>query len=174
MQARFRAVKAEGGWAAVCTEVCSVHPESDRAPQPIARLWDDDDIRNLAPTCDEAHAFGSLAGVELFHSGSHVEGTLSREVPGAASQIPSDSYQLTYPKELSTEEIREVEGFYVAAARRARTAGFDMVYVYGAHGYLPLQFLSPFYNKRRTNTAARSRTGLLARDARAGEGGRRG
>src|SRR5437764_774793 len=38
-QARFRAVKAEGGWAAVCTELCSIHPESDRAPRPVARFW---------------------------------------------------------------------------------------------------------------------------------------
>ena len=79
MQARFRAVKAEGGWAAVCTEICSVHPETDRAPQPLARLWDYDDVRNLAVMCEQVHAFDSLAGVELFHAGPHVDGTLSRE-----------------------------------------------------------------------------------------------
>jgi dimethylamine/trimethylamine dehydrogenase len=149
MQARFRSIKAEGGWAAVCTEICSVHPETDRAPQPLARLWDEEDTRNLAMLCEEAHAYGALAGVELFHSGPHVEGTLSREVPGAPSQIPSDSYPLTYPRELSLSEIREVQSFYVEAAKRARSAGFDLVYVYGAHGYLPIQFLSRFYNKRR-------------------------
>jgi dimethylamine/trimethylamine dehydrogenase len=149
MQARFRAVKAEGGWAGVCTEICSVHPETDRAPQPLGRLWDDDDTRNLALMCEEVHAYGSLAGVELFHAGPHVDGTFSREPPGGPSQLPSDAFPLTYPRAMSTAEIREVQGFYVAAARRARTAGFDIVYVYGAHGYLPLQFLSPFYNQRR-------------------------
>jgi dimethylamine/trimethylamine dehydrogenase len=41
-----------------------------------------------------------------------------------------------------------VQGDWVAASRRARDAGFDIVYVYGAHSYLPMQFLSPFYNKR--------------------------
>jgi dimethylamine/trimethylamine dehydrogenase len=148
MQAHFRAVKAEGGWAGVCTEICSVHPETDRAPQPLARLWDDDDVRNLALMCEQVHAFGSLAGVELFHAGPHVDGTLSREAPGGPSQLPSDAYPLTYPRAMSKAEIREVQGFYAAAARRASSAGFDIVYVYGAHGYLPLQFLSPFYNQR--------------------------
>jgi dimethylamine/trimethylamine dehydrogenase len=148
-QARFRAVRAEGGWGVVCTEICSVHPESDRAPQPIARLWDEADLRNLALLCEEAHAHGALVGCELWYSGPHVEGNLSREVPGAPTQIPSESYPMTYPKELSKREIREIEEAYAAAAIRARQAGFDIVYVYGAHGYLPGQFLSPFYNKRR-------------------------
>jgi dimethylamine/trimethylamine dehydrogenase len=147
-QARFRATKAEGGWAAVCTELCSIHPESDRAPRPVARLWDDDDARNLALMCEEAHAHASLAGVELWHGGPTSEGSGSREIPGAPSQIPSDLNPLSYPRALDRDEIRELERLYVAAARRARDAGFDIVYVYGAHSFLPLQFLSSFYNKR--------------------------
>ena len=147
-QARFRATKAEGGWAAVCTELCSIHPESDRAPRPVARLWDDDDAGNLALMCDEVHRHGSLAGVELWHGGPTSEGSASREIPGAPSQIPSDLNQLSYPRELDRAGIRELESLYAAAARRARDAGFDIVYVYGAHSFLPLQFLSSFYNKR--------------------------
>ena len=46
-QAHFRAMKAEGGYAAVCTEYCSIHPESDDTHRVSARLWDDDDIKNL-------------------------------------------------------------------------------------------------------------------------------
>jgi dimethylamine/trimethylamine dehydrogenase len=147
-QARFRATKAEGGWAAVCTELCSIHPETDRAPRPVARLWDDDDAHNLALMCEEAHAHGALAGVELWHGGPSSEGSGSREVPGGPSQIPSDYNQLSYPREMDEREIREVQGFYAAAAARARDAGFDIIYVYGAHSFLPLQFLSRFYNKR--------------------------
>ena len=147
-QARFRAVKAEGGWAAVCTELCSIHPESDRAPRPVARLWDADDAINLSLMCDEAHEYGALAGVELWHGGPSSEGSGSREIPGAPTQIPSDHNQLSYPRELDRREVRELEGLYAAAARRARDAGFDIVYVYGAHSFLPLQFLSPYYNKR--------------------------
>ena len=147
-QARFRAVKAEGGWSAVCTEICSIHPEADRAPQALARIWDDDDLCNLSLLCEEAHAEGALVGLELFHPGPHVEGSLSREAPGGPTQLPSDAYPLTYPREMSVSEIEEVQGFYASAAERARSVGFDIVYVYGAHSYLPMQFLSAFYNQR--------------------------
>src|SRR5207237_851488 len=98
--------------------------------------------------CEEAHRHGSLAGVELWHGGPTSEGSASREIPGAPSQIPSDLNQLSYPRELDRAGIRELESLYAAAARRARDAGFDIVYVYGAHSFLPLQFLSSFYNKR--------------------------
>src|SRR5207253_893214 len=73
----------------------------------------------------------------------------SRLPPGAPSQLPSEVYPYTYPRELSRAEIPDIIGRYVAAARRARDAGFDIVYVYGAHSYgLTMQFLSPFYNRR--------------------------
>ena len=147
-QARFRAVKAEGGWGAVCTEICAVHPEADRAPQTLARIWDDEDLRNLSLLCEEAHAEGALVGLELFHPGPHVEGSLSREAPGGPTGLPSDAYPLTYPREMTVAEIEEVQGFYASAAERARSVGFDIVYVYGAHGYLPMQFLAAFYNQR--------------------------
>jgi len=148
-QSAHRGVKAEGGWAAVCTEFCSIHPESDAWPHVAARLWDDGDVRNLAPMCDAAHEHGSLAGVELWHGGPHEEGADARLVPGAPSQLPSDLYHLTTPRAMELEDIRAARRWHVEAAVRARSAGFDIVYVYGAHSYLPMQFLSPFYNKRR-------------------------
>jgi dimethylamine/trimethylamine dehydrogenase len=48
MQAYNRGMKAEGGWAAVCTEYCSIHPESDDTSRVSARIWDEGDVRNLA------------------------------------------------------------------------------------------------------------------------------
>jgi dimethylamine/trimethylamine dehydrogenase len=147
-QAWFRGMKAEGGWAGVCTELCSIHPETDRAGRPCARLWDDDDARNLSLMCEMVHAHGSLAGVELWHGGPSAEGSASREVPGGPSQLPSDMNPLSYPREMDEEEIADVQRFYSEAAVRALKAGFDIIYVYGAHGFLPLQFLSSFFNKR--------------------------
>ena len=64
------------------------------------------------------------------------------------SQIPSDFEHLTYCIEMDKDDIRDVQQMYVDAAVRARTAGFDIVYVYGSHSYLPQQFLTPYYNKR--------------------------
>lgn len=147
-QAHFRAMKAEGGYGAVCTEYCSIHPESDDTHRVSARLWDDGDIKNLAVMCDMLHEYGALAAAELWYGGPHAPCMESRCVPRGPSQIPSDFEYLTYAKEMDKDDIREVQGFYVAAAKRARSAGFDIVYVYGSHSYLPQQFLTPYYNKR--------------------------
>ncbi len=146
-QAHFRAMKAEGGWAAVCTEYCAVSPDSDETPFISARLWDDDDLRALAVMCDLAHEHGALAGCQLHHSGVHSPRRQWRLPALAPSQLGSD-YLLVVPKAMEKADIRRVQDDWAAAARRARDAGFDIVYVYGAHSYLPMQFLSPFYNKR--------------------------
>jgi dimethylamine/trimethylamine dehydrogenase len=146
-QARYRATKAEGGWAAVCTEYCAVSPDSDETPFISARLWDDDDLRALARMCDEVHSHGALAGVELHHSGAHCPRREYRLPAVAPSQVASE-YLLVTPKAMELTDIRRVQDDWAAAARRARSAGFDVVYVYGAHSYLPMQFLSPFYNRR--------------------------
>jgi dimethylamine/trimethylamine dehydrogenase len=150
-QARFRGMKAEGGWAAVCTEFCSIGPVSDSWPHISARLWDEDDVRNLSVMTDAVHEHGSLAGVELWHGGAYSPGADARSVAVAPSQIPSGSLYagfLTTPKEMSIQDIQEVHKLYREAAQRARRAGFDIVYAYGGHGYLFSQFLSPYFNKR--------------------------
>jgi dimethylamine/trimethylamine dehydrogenase len=143
-QAGHRSIKAEGGWAAVCTEFCSISPESAETP---CRLWDDDDVRALGVMCDEVHAHGALAGVELHHGGVNSRNRESRLASIAPSQIAGD-HQLVTPKAMEVRDIRRVQRHWAEAARRAERAGFDIVYVYGAHSYLPMQFLSPFYNRR--------------------------
>lgn len=147
-QAAFRGMKAEGGWAAVCTEYCSISPESDETPYVSARLWDDEDMAALSLMTDAAHAHGALAGVELWHGGVYAEARESRLPQLAPSQIASDLDSVVVPREMTLDDIRRVQGEWVAAARRARSAGFDIVYVYGSHTYLPSQFLSPVYNRR--------------------------
>ena len=147
-QAEMRAVKAQGGWAAICTEYCSVHPSSDDTPSVSARLWDDDDIANLAVMCDRVHEYGSLAGVELWHGGIQPMNAESRHVRSAPYQIPSDMHPSNYPRYMDVDDIKRMQGWYVDAALRARQAGFDIVYVYAAHVELPTQFLSRFWNRR--------------------------
>ncbi|HXV57815.1 MAG TPA: FAD-dependent oxidoreductase [Gaiellaceae bacterium] len=147
-QARFRSTKAEGGWAAVCTEEALVSPDSDFWPVVSQRVWDRDDARNLALMAEEAHGHGSLAGVELTHGGVHGTTRESRWPAIGPSQVASDYYSAVVPKAMELEDIRRVRDDWVRAARLVRDAGFDIVYVYGGHSYLPLQFLSPFYNKR--------------------------
>ena len=148
MQAYNRGMKAEGGWAAVCTEYCSIHPESDDTSRVSARIWDEGDVRNLGAMCDRLHEFGALAGIEMWYGGPHAPCMESRDTPRGPSQIPSEFEVNIHPRYMDEDDIAEVQQMYVDAALRARDAGFDIVYVYGAHSYLPLQFLSPFYNKR--------------------------
>ena len=147
-QAYHRGMKAEGGWAAVCTEYCSVDPRSDDMPRVSARLWDDDDIRNLAVMCERVHAFGALAGVELWHGGSHSANLETRSIPVGVTDLPSDATPGGYARHADETEIKRLQRLYVQAAQRAEEAGFDIVYVYAAHTELPLQFLSPYYNTR--------------------------
>ena len=88
-----------------------------------------------------------LVGCELHHSGAHSPRRQSRLPAIRPSQLVSD-YLLVVPKAMERSDIRRIQADWAAAARRARSAGFDIVYVYGAHSYLPIQFLSPYYNKR--------------------------
>ncbi|MFA6040437.1 MAG: NAD(P)-binding protein, partial [Methylophilus sp.] len=147
-QAAHRSVKAEGGWAAMNTEYCSINPESDDTHRLSARIWDEGDVRNLKAMTDEVHKYGALAGVELWYGGAHAPNMESRATPRGPSQYASEFETLTYCKEMDLSDIAQVQQFYVDAAKRSRDAGFDIIYVYGAHSYLPLQFLNPYYNKR--------------------------
>jgi len=147
-QAAHRSMKAEGGWAAMNTEYCSIHPESDDTHRLSARIWDEGDVRNLRAMTDEVHKYGALAGVELWYGGAHAPNMESRATPRGPSQYASEFETLSYCKEMDLSDIAQVQQYYVDAAKRSRDAGFDIVYVYGAHSYLPLQFLNPYYNKR--------------------------
>jgi dimethylamine/trimethylamine dehydrogenase len=147
-QAAHRSVKAEGGWGGVCTEYCSIHPSSDDTMRVFARLWDEGDVHNLRAMTDAVHEYDSLVGVELWYGGPHAPAMESRETTLGPSQYASEFETGTHCREMDLDDIQAVQGFYVDAARRARDAGFDVVYVYGAHSYLPMQFLSPYYNKR--------------------------
>jgi dimethylamine/trimethylamine dehydrogenase len=148
-QAHFRGMKAEGGWAVVNTEWCSIHPESDDSPRISARLWDSDDVKNLSLMCEEVHRHDALAGVELCYSGAQVSGYMTRLAPRGVSQIPSEAFWMSSCSEMDREEIAELQGFYVDAARRARSAGFDIINIMGAEIQgIPLHFLMNFFNKR--------------------------
>jgi dimethylamine/trimethylamine dehydrogenase len=153
VRAAFRGTKAEGGWGVVSTGAVSTHPSSDDSPLPFARLWDDNDIRSHALSCDAIHEHGSLAAVELWHGGAAVMNRSSRIAPYSPSGIPWAATHVGFmgnlrPRIMDQKDIRDVIGWQVAAAKRARSAGFDIVYIYAGMGYLGYEFLLEEYNHR--------------------------
>ena len=152
-RAAMREVRAEGGWGVVNTGYCSIHPSSDDAPLPYCRLWDDEDIKVHALMVDAVHRHGALAGVELWHGGSGPANRLTRVTPLSVSGVSfEESYpgwvSLTKSRPMDRQDIREFRRWHVDAARRAKSAGFDIVYIYAGMGFGPYQFLLPWMNKR--------------------------
>ena len=153
-RAAMREVRAEGGWGVVNTGYCSIHPTSDAAPLPYCRLWDDEDIKVHSLMVDAVHKHGALAGVELWHGGSGSANRLTRATPVSASGVSSDfSYpgwiSLTKSRPMDASDIREFRRWHVDAAKRAKSAGFDILYIYAGMGFGPYQFLLPWMNKRK-------------------------
>src|SRR5271156_1638396 len=153
VRARFRETKAEGGWGVVCTGAVSIHPSSDDAPLPFATLWDENDVRSHALTVDAVHRHGSLAGIELWHGGASVMNRASRLPPLSPSGVPWMATHVGFmgnqrPRAMDEGDIGRLLAWQAEGARKARRAGFDIVYVYAGMGYLPYEFLLPEYNHR--------------------------
>ncbi len=145
----MRGIKAEGGWAVVCTEETEIHPTSDISPYQEGWNWDDRDIPALARMTEAVHAHGSLAGIELCHGGGHTGNLYSREVPLAPSHSLN---QMMYPvqaKAMDKTDIANLRKWHRQAALRAKQAGFDIVYVYAAYDLSVFQhFISRRHNHR--------------------------
>jgi 2,4-dienoyl-CoA reductase-like NADH-dependent reductase (Old Yellow Enzyme family) len=151
--------RAVGGAALVFTEATAVAPEGRISPQDMG-LWSDRHIEPLARIVRFLHEQGSFAGMQLAHAGRKAstrrpwegEGLLPESEGGwrrvvAPSAIP---FSETYPRPqaLAEAEIHEVVDAFAAAARRAARAGFDVLEIHSAHGYLLHEFLSPLANRR--------------------------
>ncbi|MDE2913262.1 MAG: FAD-dependent oxidoreductase [Paracoccaceae bacterium] len=149
--AHMRGVKAEGGWAVVCTEQVEIHHTSDINPFIELRLWDDRDIPMLAKMADRIHEHGALAGIELAYNGLNGPNLYGREIPLAPTGLPvaSFTYDPVQARTMDKEDIRNFRRWHRAAARRGREAGFDLVYVYAGHALgCFYHFLSRRYNHR--------------------------
>ncbi len=146
--AAMRGMKAEGGWGVVCTEYCSIHPTSDDLPLPHASIWDDADIAANALMVEKVHEHGALAGIQLWHGGATVANLYSREAPLGAESGPAMYNDPVQSRIVNSADIKEIRRWYVAAAKRAKTAGFDIIYVYATHAYLIQGFLSSDMNFR--------------------------
>lgn len=147
--AAMREVKAEGGWAVICTEECMIHPSSDYSPEPQARLWDGEDVTYLRLMVDAVHAHGALAGVQLAHNGVGVPNLYSRLKPIGPSHQVGVVHGPTQTRGMDKSDIREFRRWHRNAALRAKQADADIVYVYAGHNIsLLMHFLQTRRNHR--------------------------
>src|SRR6266403_2655507 len=151
--------RAVGGAGLVLTEATAVVPEGRISPQDLG-IWMDEHIEPLARVVRFIHEQGSVAGMQLAHAGRKAStyapwaghGTVPESNGGwnnvvAPSALPfTDSYPM--PRALSIEGIHNIVSAFADAARRACEAGFRVIEIHAAHGYLIHEFLSPFSNQR--------------------------
>ncbi len=149
--AAMRGIKSEGGWGVIFTEQCEMHHTSEITPFIELRLWEDKDIPMLAKMAGKMKEHGALAGIQLAYSGINGPNLYTKEVPLAVSGGPIRTFtnDPVQARALSKDEIRDLRRWFVNAAKRAKAAGFDLICLYGAHGFGIFQhFLSRATNMR--------------------------
>lgn len=140
--------RAQSGVGLVITEVTAVDPLGQITPKQLA-IWNDDFIPGLTRMADVIHAQGAKAALQLHHSGRENYRLLKEKKAVGPSAIPSFIFGFVgAPRELSLGEVQDLIAAFGAGAKRAKAAGFDMVELHGAHGYLLMQFLSAHSNQR--------------------------
>lgn len=151
--------RAVGGSGLVFTEATAVTPEGRISPQDLG-IWSERHVEPLAKITRFIHEHGAMAGMQLAHAGRKAstyrpgagkgavpesEGGWKRVLAPSALRFV-DEYPM--PQALSEEGIRETVDAFAQAACRAVEAGFDVVEIHSAHGYLLHEFLSPISNRR--------------------------
>ncbi len=152
---------ALGRFGIVFTENCAVEPRG-RVTQGDLGLWDDGQIEGHRRLVRFLRQEGSLAATQITHSGRKGSTPRSFDKPGqlgpegagwqpwpvvGPSALSAGEGYVT-PHELTAAEMEDIVRKFGEAARRADAAGYDVIEVHGAHGYLLAQFLSPISNQR--------------------------
>ncbi|MGN6503821.1 MAG: NADH:flavin oxidoreductase/NADH oxidase, partial [Pseudolysinimonas sp.] len=148
---------AVGRAGLIMTEATAVSPEGRITPDD-AGIWKDEHIEGWRRVVDFVHRMDTYIGIQLAHAGRKAStfpptrgrGSVPVEQSGWRTVGPSDvAYgDFTVPAALDHDGIRKVIDDFVAGAKRALAAGFDVIEIHAAHGYLLGQFLSPTSNHR--------------------------
>ncbi|MDY7222001.1 NADPH dehydrogenase NamA [Halalkalibacterium halodurans] len=134
--------RAAGQVGLIIVEATAVTPQGRISPYDLG-IWSDDHISGLTETVERIHAHGAKAAIQLAHAGRKAE--LDGPII-APSAIPYD--KMKTPDAMTEEQISETIEAFKLGALRAKKAGFDIIEIHGAHGYLINEFLSPLTNKR--------------------------
>ncbi|MGE7661105.1 NADH:flavin oxidoreductase/NADH oxidase [Peribacillus sp. NPDC097197] len=135
--------RAIGGTGLIIVEMTDVEPDGRISNRDLG-LWSDDQVGAFTKIVDEVHQYGAKIGIQIAHAGRKAE---DAETPVAPSAIAFDETYKT-PRALETEEVKGMVEKFRLSVRRAVQAGFDVIELHGAHGYLIHQFTSPLTNKR--------------------------
>ena len=150
--------RAVGGAGLLITEATGVLPEGRISPQDTG-LWNDEQQAVWARIAKFIDSQGCVPGIQLAHAGrkascsqpwrggNQVSAQEGGWTPVAPSAVPFKDSDLA-PHELSVEEITALRGAFVSSTQRAIAAGFRVIELHFAHGYLVHEFLSPLSNKR--------------------------
>ena len=153
--------RAVGGAALVITEAAAVTPEGRITPHDLG-IYRDEHVPKLAQIVAFIQSQGAVAGIQLAHAGRKAstnrpweggqpialaDGGWRTVAPSALAFAPGGPA----PRALTQSEIAAIIGDFVAAARRAIQAGFRVIELHAAHGYLLHEFVSPLCNERTDN-----------------------
>lgn len=149
---------ASGGAGLIVAEATAVVPEGRISPRDVG-LWNDEQRDAWKPIVEAIHARGASAGIQLAHAGRKAStwwpwaderGSVPESEGGWTTTAPSAvAYEgFASPVALDSDGIEAVVDGFATASRRALDAGFDVLEIHGAHGYLLHQFLSPLSNLR--------------------------
>ncbi|BAC44690.1 NADH-dependent flavin oxidoreductase [Malacoplasma penetrans HF-2] len=138
-----------GGVGLIIVEATSVQQHYGNITDQDLGIWDDSFIFGLSKIATAIHKFGAKAAIQLGHAGRKCESKYVDKIYGP-SPIKFESKYVNYltPTEMTIKEIQEVKQHFIDAAIRAKKAGFDMVEIHAAHGYLLSSFLTPISNQR--------------------------
>ncbi|MDP7980952.1 NADPH dehydrogenase NamA [Bacillus multifaciens] len=137
------ASRAAGQVGLIMLEATAVTPEGRISNKDLG-IWDNEHIDGLRQVVDMIHEHGAKAAIQIAHAGR--KAVLDSD-PIAPSAIPFDS-SMKIPVQMSKEQINETITAFCNGAERAKQAGFDIIELHGAHGYLINEFLSPLTNLR--------------------------
>lgn len=154
---------AQGGFGLVIAEATAVAPEGRISDLDVG-LWNEQQAEAWKPVTEFIHSQGAAAGVQLAHAGAKAStygwlkeyddagktGSLAPEDGGwqTLTSTPSDLHGLDPAVQMTEQQIVDSVQDWAAAAKRADQAGFDLIQIHAAHGYLIHQFLSPLANQR--------------------------
>lgn len=139
--------RADGGSGLILLEATSVEPRG-RISENDLGIWDDAHVDGLKEIVRRIHLKGAKAGIQLAHAGNKCGVPYEESISPSALTFDPQSGRYKTPKAMTKTDIEAVISAFSKAAKRAEAAGFDVIEIHGAHGYLINQFLSPISNIR--------------------------